>query len=819
MTLRCFQIFLVLWLIPVSAFPSHRLDIYHSVKPFDPERFIPAALNTDLTRLEPDQIPDVLKTFHKAEISTRSRDEKNLLALAIGYLHLRLGNFKTALHYLKEQILGNFILEDLRLHFESEALKGRAVEALANKKYSLAIKSVLQSIDLRLKIFKTFPDSPLHKEVSRNLAQDEKLLGDIYRDTFNYKAAWQAYRKSLMREFPDNEEHRTQVTLALAKTYEAAGQLAEAADSYILLLSDFDSPEVHTAADKFFHKNERRFQEENIDLQAFRLAMNPTVQALEAIETVEEPSTDIIYKNSAVGEPSADVTYENSAVREFYASLSQRDFLNTMETGRRVLSQYPGIREARGVARKVQKRMVSFLETNPWLDALDPITNLYPARTLAEMGLRLWKKKRPEQAAMFYKKIIKRHPLEIQLCHKSLYFLGRIFEDLGDSSTALGYYHLLLEKYDFGAYSTAALFKIPWIERLQGENEKARYHFDRLFSFYDSPAFEQWKNSYPSSDTFESAALYWAARTESDLENEDARSERVSQLIERFPLNFYSILARLEQRQDISELLSGGLDQQPAYRISGLGDIKRKRLSHAEKLISIGFLEYAEEELEQITSGRDSPAFQIYLARLFHLAHGFQNSIRLHWSVFQANKGSALSDSLAQGLFPRARFEAVEVSAGGAKLDPWFILSLMRQESAFNEKIVSSANAIGLMQLLPTTAAEVARSIDREPPEAEQLKDPQVNIVLGVEYLNRLLNTFDGNAIYALAAYNAGENKVNEWIELRGKLEPVAFIESIPYNETRNYVKKILRNYAIYLTLYQKERVNGLKELLTKVRD
>ncbi|KMP10930.1 hypothetical protein UR09_03870 [Candidatus Nitromaritima sp. SCGC AAA799-A02] len=781
----------------------HALDIYHSGEPFDPEKFLPALVKGDLTHLDVEKIPQVLKTYQKAQTDARSRDERNLLALGIGYLQLRKGDYKSALHQFRERILGNFILDDLRLHFESQALRGRAVEAFESKKYSLAIKSLLQSIDRRLRIFETFPDSSFNAEVSRHLAEDEKLLGDIYQETFNYKAAWQVYRKSLMREFPENETHKTQVTLALAKTYEAAGELAEAVDSYVLLLNDTENSEARMAAIEFFRGNEKRLAKEGIDLQPFHNAMNPIAEETSANEAADDKSLPRLY--------------ENSAVRDFYENLHQRDYPEIFESGRRVLSQYPGIYEAKGVARAVRNRMVSFLETHSWESSLDQVADLYPARDLAEIGLKLWKKNRPEQAAVFYKKIVNRYSMENQLCHKALYFLGRIYEDLGDISTALGYYHLLLEKYDFGAFTTAALFKVPWIERLRGENDKARYHFTRLMSFYDSPVYAEWKSLYPLSDSFEPAAYYWLARNESALGNTEGRSEWMRRLIEKFPFDFYSILARLELKMGLNGFLNDGMDSQLDYRANGLGDINRKRLSHAEKLIAVGFLDFAEMELAQITSGRGNSGFLIYLARLFQQAQGYQKSIGLNWSILKANGGSAMTGSLAQGLFPQAWLEKAQVFAGELGLDPWFILSLMRQESAFNEKIVSSANAVGLMQLLPSTAAEVARSIDMESFDPEQLKEPETNLILGVNYLSRLLMTFNGNAVHALAAYNAGEHKVKEWIGIRGNLGAVEFIESIPYNETRNYVKKIIRNYAIYNTLYKKESIDGLKELLVKI--
>lgn len=766
---------------------------------------MPEPIQADLSILRIDDIPKVLRLFKKADEKSNSRDVKNLLALGMGYLNFRKGDYKTSIHFLRERILGNFILDDLRLHFEANALRKMAVELFARKKYLLAIKSLHQSTDNRVKIFASFPDSPFYSDSLRQLSLDEKLLGDIYLETFNYKSAWQVYRKSLMREFPGNENHVEQVTLSLAKTYEAAGEFEEAADGYALLLKQSRSPDLKQSAIEFFQENENILKNINVDLTAFK-------------STINRMSGDS-GSNKASAIPLIVDAYENPAVRDFYTALNSNKFFKIIETGRRVLAQYPGIREAKGVDQIVKSRIILYLENNRWMSSLDPVVDLFPARDLSNMGLRLWKKKRSIQAAVFYKRIINRYPLETELCHKALYFLGRIYEDLEDYPTSLGYYHLLLEKYDFGAFSTAVRFKIPWIERIRGQHAKAKFHFDQLILFYDSADYKSWKVRYPSYDTFHSATVYWSARNESSLGNETGRVMWLEKLITDFPLNFYSTLARWELEMGLDDFIKSGIDVNPLYRSTGLGEIDRKRLSRAERLVAVGFFDIAEMELMRINLNNDKIEFKAYLARLLHLAHGFQSAISLNWSILQENGGEQMSGALARGLFPNAWLKPVEIHAKRYNLDPWFVLSLMRQESAFNASIVSSANAYGLMQLLPATALDVADSLNIELTDEAILKDPDMNVKLGVNYLNRLLNLFDGNAIHALAAYNAGDHKVREWLETRRNMGVVEFVESIPYNETRNYVKKIIRNYSIYLALYKRENVLNLNDLLTNIQN
>ncbi|WP_392558613.1 murein transglycosylase [Orbus mooreae] len=129
-----------------------------------------------------------------------------------------------------------------------------------------------------------------------------------------------------------------------------------------------------------------------------------------------------------------------------------------------------------------------------------------------------------------------------------------------------------------------------------------------------------------------------------------------------------------------------------------------------------------------------------------------------------------------------------------------YTLAITRQESALDATVQSPAGARGLMQLMPGTAKDSAKKIANfNYTSADQLYDPTVNIALGTYYLNYAYQTFDNNRILSSAAYNAGPNRVNRWLQdTSGKLDAVAFIESIPFTETRNYVKSVLVYDYIY---------------------
>jgi len=275
------------------------------------------------------------------------------------------------------------------------------------------------------------------------------------------------------------------------------------------------------------------------------------------------------------------------------------------------------------------------------------------------------------------------------------------------------------------------------------------------------------------------------------------------------------MVARIEMSMQPLNFLEPQSIQKSSPRKWGLGDVNRNRINRAEKLISIGFLEMGMKELSLISQEKDNPEFLYYLAQLFKKAGGYQRAISLSWGISSKNHHDSISPSLVEIIFPKPYIEKAIQESSQYQLSPYLVLGLMRQESAFNKRVVSSARAIGLMQLLPTTATRVARSMGTKLPDQSDLKKPEVNIQLGVKYLSGLLNDFQDNIVYALASYNAGPGKVKQWMEIRSHLKPLEFMENIPYKETRNYVKKVLRNYVIYKTLYGEGGIHDFQSILT----
>jgi soluble lytic murein transglycosylase len=155
-----------------------------------------------------------------------------------------------------------------------------------------------------------------------------------------------------------------------------------------------------------------------------------------------------------------------------------------------------------------------------------------------------------------------------------------------------------------------------------------------------------------------------------------------------------------------------------------------------------------------------------------------------------------------EALFPKAYWSDLKRSSAANGLDPYLVASLIRQESEFNPNAVSRANAVGLMQLLPKTGKLVAKEVKLKRYSSSQLYTPAVNLQLGTRYFRGMVDKFGGSFEYALAAYNAGSDRVEEWLGQGKYRDPQEFVESIPFTETREYVQAILRNASVYKQLY-----------------
>src|SRR5436190_2633437 len=199
-----------------------------------------------------------------------------------------------------------------------------------------------------------------------------------------------------------------------------------------------------------------------------------------------------------------------------------------------------------------------------------------------------------------------------------------------------------------------------------------------------------------------------------------------------------------------------------------------------------------------------SPVVDATIAWVYHERHELRRAIILMRRAYPqhlAVGGEGLPAEILQIIFPLTYWDSIQRNARLHGLDPYLIAALIAQESTFDPEAHSSANAWGLMQIVPATGRRLARGLGIRRFSTPMLTRADINIRMGTLYFSDLVKQF-GGAYYALASYNAGESRVVRWKMERPGLDEDEFIDDIPFPETQNYVKRILGTAEDYRRLY-----------------
>lgn len=230
----------------------------------------------------------------------------------------------------------------------------------------------------------------------------------------------------------------------------------------------------------------------------------------------------------------------------------------------------------------------------------------------------------------------------------------------------------------------------------------------------------------------------------------------------------------------------------------------------AQDLIRVGLYEWARYELYEIESHtRHKPYLQNLMA-LYEKIESYHRSSALADLTFQRERFGndvTVARQFWESAYPQAYGSKVKTSALAFQIPPELVWSIMRAESQYKANVISPVGAKGLMQLMPQTGQKIASILGQKDFVEGQLFDPDVNIRLGAKYLSRLSGKFENSIPLVAAAYNAGPHRVESWLVSFGTLETDEYIEHIPFLETRDYVKKVVRNYGIYRKLYGDDKI------------
>jgi soluble lytic murein transglycosylase len=386
---------------------------------------------------------------------------------------------------------------------------------------------------------------------------------------------------------------------------------------------------------------------------------------------------------------------------------------------------------------------------------------------------------------------LKRRFPQSQWLAEALFSSGNMYMLRRDYPQAIGYYSYLATHFPSHKNSAAAHWRAGWLLYRQGNFTDAARIFDEQVRLFPD-------------DTERAAALYWRGRL---YEMEDHKpalaAANYRAVVSRYQHYFYAQMSRerlkvLGQPELVSQRIDG-YEPPPVPHLVDTFPADSPHIAKARLIANAGLNEFIGQELaadpDYASWGALAEA-QIYAS--FGETYRAMRSLKKALPYAASAPIKSIPLAYWRILFPEAWWDTIKAESAKNGLDPFLMASLIRQESEFNPAVISYANAYGLMQIEPSTGKTLARQEGLSGFQTYQLLNPETNIRLGTRYFRQLMDKFGGVKEYALAAYNAGDNRVVDW-QAAGPYRGLdEFVESIPFTQTRDYVQAILRNEEIY---------------------
>ena len=377
----------------------------------------------------------------------------------------------------------------------------------------------------------------------------------------------------------------------------------------------------------------------------------------------------------------------------------------------------------------------------------------------------------------------------------ALYLAGNYYWVQLDRDRAAGYYKRVADNFPMMADAKPSHWRVAWVAVIKRQPNASDLLTEHLRRF-------------PGSQ-FSSDALYWLGRLAEEAGDPALARGYYAKLQERYPQNYFQSLAVARMRSlgagpvTSAEVLAKVPPVLPAQPLGAIPAAATERQARADALRSIAFDASAELELRAAYASTGEPRLLLEAAQAA-VAAGHVGAaivtVRQIYPQLDARPFDQVPRDVWMAAYPLPFGNSIRQWSAHAGIDPMLTAGLIRQESAFEPDAHSGANAFGLMQLLPKTARQMAKKSKVKYSHA-LLFDPDYNVRLGTTYVAGLKNDF-GSVESALAAYNAGEDRVTSWTAGQSYRDLAEFVDSIPFTETREYVEIVTRNADIYRKLY-----------------
>ncbi len=460
---------------------------------------------------------------------------------------------------------------------------------------------------------------------------------------------------------------------------------------------------------------------------------------------------------------------------------------------------------------------MSFYNMNNYKNARDYLQRNYdsfPQGDLADdslyyLGRCLTNLNDNDSAIKMYQKLLELFPSS-NFADDALYRTGRMLYISGNLQGAASYYQRIIDEYPAGDKITDAYWELGWIQYGLNEYESSALTFDKMSKHFKGTQLEE-------------KSLFWKAKSLEKLNNMLEAAEVYQNVASLNPLSYYGFEARniLENLgiiiktpainkklnpddPEINNLIPeiyGQLEPQIVFSKE-----EATHINKAKELLFIRLYESAASEIE--ASGEETAADLskiLEISTLYLKSKDFENSILLiqkNYKKLTAGLSGNMLDYYYFLFYPFAYKEYVKKYSQVYGLEENFVLAIIREESRFKADAGSHAGAQGLMQIMPATGKSIANQLRIVNFNEDLLHNPETNIMMGTYYISRQLANFENNKYYALGAYNGGPGAMTRWINNYNGSDIDEFIENITYDETRNYIKKVMESYYIYNILY-----------------
>jgi peptidoglycan lytic transglycosylase len=414
---------------------------------------------------------------------------------------------------------------------------------------------------------------------------------------------------------------------------------------------------------------------------------------------------------------------------------------------------------------------------------------------------RLQQRRDREAALTTLDRLVREHPRSND-APDALLLKAELLEAAARAAEAEKTYVKLAADYPDEDEAASALWRLGWLAWFRGNQVEATTRWSRL-------------QVARGGHSLREATTYWLGRTWERRGDRDQAARQFAQLVKDSPRTYYGLLAAKRAPgaaagRDAAAGEPSGSGKSagpasfafPADPREGLqGDL---RFDRAVALREVGLREFADEELDELTRRSVGEPRRLYALSAAYVAdERYHMALRILRRSFQgtARSGATSPREFWEMFYPLGWRDALTAAAGRASLDPFLVAAVVREESSFYPQARSRVGARGLMQLMPDTGRAVAQARRIPFPDAEVLDQPATNLEIGTIFLGGLLREF-GDARLAAAAYNAGPTRVREWWANRKTDDLEVWVEQIPYNETRAFVKRVMLSWQEYQRVY-----------------